>query len=110
MDHPLPLPGKGDRHAPFDIAQTPLLFNQRKAAAGTGHEADAEVVDRLDIGFADRMGQRFAQGVGDGGTLSLGLQPEEIDDDEAAEVEGTDDTADFSAIWLWCAPVWPLVR
>ena len=30
MDHPLPLPGKGDRHAPFDIAQTALLFNQRK--------------------------------------------------------------------------------
>ena len=60
MDHPFPLPGKGTRHASFDIAQTALLFNQRKPAAGAGDQADAEVVDRLDIGFADRMGQRFA--------------------------------------------------
>ena len=59
--------------------------------------ADAEVVDRLDIGFADRVGQRFAQGLGDGGALGLGLQPQKIDDDQAAEIEGADDTADFGA-------------
>ena len=59
MDHLFPLPGKGTRHAHFDIAQTALLFSQRKASSGAGDQTHAEVVDRLDIGFTDCMGQKY---------------------------------------------------